>query len=110
MCLLIVEERKTLEGFRKEYEGVIKKSKTIETHVKSALQDLQAFQLKKQHRLNELDTVVVLKMHQLYYCNDGRNLQNISSCLVFPACTRASLSHRIGELIKEKHQEKQLFR
>lgn len=51
------EERRGLEALRKELDSMRKKLKSMESHVKSALGDLQAFQLKKQQRLNELDQV-----------------------------------------------------
>ena len=89
----------------------MKKAKTMEVHVKSALQDLQAFQLKKQQRLNELDANVVLKLHQiLHYMSSGEPPYNVAQCLVFPASARIHLSKRIGELVHEKQQEKKRYK
>ena len=88
-----------------------KKAKTIESHVKTALADLQAFQLKKQQRMNELDQVVVLKLHQFFYCQSGgRPPINVSPCLVFSAPMMTHLTKRIGELVSEKHKEKKRYR
>lgn len=96
---------------RKEKDSLSKKAKTMESHVKTALQDLQAFQLKKQQRLNELDSIVVLKLHQiLHYHGNGEPPTSVSQCLVFSDSARKNLSQRIGELVQEKHQEKKRYK
>ncbi len=53
----LTEEKKVLDMQRKELDSMNKKAKSMENQVKTALQELQAFQLKKQQRLNELDQV-----------------------------------------------------
>ncbi len=105
------DEKRSLEMGRKELEGMKKKAKTMETHVKSALNELRAFQLKKQQRLNELDQVAVLALHQiLYHQPEGEPPSSIASCLVFPAPTLYHLSRRIGELTTEKQEEKRRYK
>ena len=107
----IAEEKKALEMQRKELEGMKKKAKTIESHVKTALNELQAFQLKKQQRLNELDQVVVLSLHQiLRHGPNGEAPTSIAPCLVFPASSLYHLGKRIGELTVEKQQEKKKYK
>lgn len=107
----IADEKKSLDSMRKELESMKKKAKTMETHVKSALSDLQAFQLKKQQRLNELDQVAVLALHQLlYHQPNGEPPSSIASCLVFPASSLFHLGQRIGELTTEKQQEKKRYK
>lgn len=96
---------------KKEVEGLKKRTKTMESHVKTALSELQAFQLKKQQKLNELDQVVVLHLHQLlYYQYGGQPPANVTPCLVFPASARVRLAQRIGELAVEKQQEKKRYK
>ncbi len=96
---------------RKELEAMKKKAKTMESHVKNALNDLQAFQLKKQQRMNELDQVAVLALHQiLYHQPGGEPPSSIASCLVFPATELHHLGRRIGELTSEKQEEKKRFK
>ena len=96
---------------KREVEGLKKKAKSMESHVKAALGELQAFQLKKQQKLNELDQVVVLHLHQiLYYQYGGDPPTNVTPCLVFPASARVRLARRIGELAVEKQQEKKRFK
>ena len=108
---LSVEEKKSLDGLKREFDGLMKKAKTVDAHVKSALQDLQAFQLKKQQRINELDSIVVLRLHQiLHYQTGGEPPVNVAQCLVFPASARDHLANRIGELVQEKQHEKRRYR
>eukprot|EP00731_Ephydatia_muelleri_P023978 Em0016g249a len=103
----ITEEKKTVENMRKELDAVRKKVKTMESHVKTALGELQAFQLMKQQRLNELDQVAILRLHQvLYFASRGEPHKSIAPCLVFPASVRQRLMQRIKELEVERQQEK----
>ncbi len=107
----INEEKRALEVGRKELEAMRKKAKTMESHVKNALNDLQAFQLKKQQRMNELDQVAILALHQiLYHQPAGEPPLSIASCLVFPATELHYLGCRIGELTTEKQEEKKRFK
>ncbi len=107
----MVEDKRGLDSQRKELEGMKKKAKSMEGQVKSALSDLQAFQLKKQQRLNELDQVVVLNLHQmLHYQSNGDPPTSIVPCLVFPASALYRLRQRIGELTLEKQQEKKRYK
>ena len=71
----------------------------------------QAFQLKKQQRLNELDQVVVLRLHQLLYHRPGGSPpSSLAPCLVFGASMLLRLTERIGELSVEKQQEKRKYK
>ena len=107
----MLEEKKGLDLQRKEVEAMKKKAKSMEAQVKSALSDLQAFQLKKQQRLNELDQVVVLNLHQLlHYLPGGDPPASIAPCLVFSASSLFKLRERIGELTQEKQQEKKRYK
>lgn len=107
----LVEEKKALDAQRKELEALRKKAKAVESHMKTALADLQAFQLKKQQRLNELDQVAVLRLHQiLAFRPGGEAPTSIASCLVFPASALHDLTQRIGELAVERQQEKKRYR
>jgi WD40 repeat protein len=108
---LLTEEKKLLDNLKKERDSHMKKSKTVESHVKNALQDLQAFQLKKQQRLNELDAIVILRTHQiLHYHGNGEPPTSVSQCLVFSDTAMKGLSQRITELGVEKQQEKKRYK
>ena len=105
------EAKRSLDMQRKELDGMRKKAKSMESQVNTARQELQAFQLKKQHRLNELDQVVVLGLHQLLHCHEnGEPPSSIASCLVFSASVLHQLGQRIEELGHEKQQEKKVYR
>ena len=107
----ITEEKKGLDIQRKDLEGMKKKAKSMESQVNSAHSDLQAFQLKKQQRLNELDQVAVLCLHQLlHYQPHGEPPCSIAPCLVFPASALFQLGQRIGELTQEKLHEKKRYK
>lgn len=108
---LVAEEKRGLDAQRKELESLKKKAKSMETQVRNALSDLQAFQLKKQQRLNELDQVAVLCLHQLlHYNQDGEPPTSIAPCLVFSAPALYQLGNRIEELTLEKQQEKKKYK
>ena len=107
----IAEEKKALESQKKELDGLKKKAKTMDVHVKTALGELQAFQLKKQQRLNELDQIAVLRLHQiLHHGKEGEPPKSIGQCLVFPAPALHNLGRRIGELTTEKQHEKKRYK
>ncbi len=108
---MVADEKRGLDTQRKELEGMKKKAKSMESQVKSALGDLQAFQLKKQQRLNEFSQVAVLSLHQLlHFLPEGEPPLSIAPCLVFPASALHRLGQRIGELTQEKQQEKKRYK
>uniref|UniRef100_A0A1I8JLC0 Cilia- and flagella-associated protein 44 n=1 Tax=Macrostomum lignano TaxID=282301 RepID=A0A1I8JLC0_9PLAT len=101
----LAEERKTMEALRKELEGLQKKARAVETALAQAEKELEAFQLEKQSKLNELETVVVLRLHQILHHENGHLPQDISNCLVFERSALLQLKRRISELQEEKHQQ-----
>ena len=108
---MVAEEKRILEAQRKDLEAMKKKAKSMESQVKTALSDLQAFELKKQQRLNELDQVAVLSLHQLlHYLPGGEPSTSIAPCLVFPASALYRLGQRIGELTQERLHEKKKYK
>lgn len=68
------------------------------------------FQREKQQKLNELDVVVVLKLHQIQYVVNSVLPQDLSQCLVFNSPGLVRLQNRIKELEKEKAEQKRLYR
>ena len=67
-------------------------------------------QREKQQKLNELDVVVVLRLHQIQYMLNSALPQDLSQCLVFNSPGLIRLQHRIKELEKEKAEQKRLYR
>jgi hypothetical protein len=63
----IAEEKKLVEAFKKDGDQASKKEKTIQSALEIAEKDLTAFQLDKQRKLNELPTIVPLRLHQIHF-------------------------------------------
>lgn len=63
-------------------------------------------QLEKQQKLNELDVVVTLKLHQIQYMINAVLPQDLSQTLVFESNGVNRLQHRIKELEHEKQLQK----
>ncbi|XP_022324096.2 cilia- and flagella-associated protein 44-like isoform X1 [Crassostrea virginica] len=100
------EEKKNNDGLKKDIESNNKKLKVVDSALKAAQNDLEAFQLEKQQKLNELDVVVTLKLHQIQYMINGILPQDLSQTLVFESHGVTRLQHRIKELEHEKHMQK----
>ena len=56
-----VQTRSLIRAF---FQALVKKEKVIDTGLKATDQEQLAFQAHKQAKLNELDVVISLKMHQ----------------------------------------------
>jgi hypothetical protein len=67
-------------------------------------------QLEKQQKLNELDVVVSLKLHQIQYMINGILPQDLGQTLVFESNGVTRLQLRIKELEHEKHSQKKYMR
>lgn len=102
----LTEEKKNNEALKKEVESLNKKSKVIDSALKTAQNDLEAFQLEKQQKLNDLDVVVTLKLHQIQYMINGVLPQDLGQTLVFESNGVTRLQQRIKELEHEKHLQK----
>ncbi|VDP27820.1 unnamed protein product [Schistosoma curassoni] len=61
----MTEEKKTLDILRKDLDIFTKKQRVVETTLKQAQNELDAFQLEKQRKLNELEIVVILRLDQI---------------------------------------------
>ncbi|XP_019642802.1 PREDICTED: cilia- and flagella-associated protein 44-like isoform X3 [Branchiostoma belcheri] len=98
----LAEEKKAQDVLKKEYETLTKKARIMDSALKTAEGDLEAFQLEKQQKLNELDVVVPLRLHQVEHMYNGIVPNDLSPCLVFTASAMGNLQHRIKELQQEK--------
>ncbi|XP_022090775.1 cilia- and flagella-associated protein 44-like isoform X2 [Acanthaster planci] len=107
---LLAEEKKIAEGLKKEVDALTKKQKVIDSGLKTAEADLEAFQLEKQQKLNELDVVVTLRLHQVEYMVNGAVPQDLSQVLVFNNASMARLQHRIQELKEEKTAQRRHYK
>ncbi|XP_021372219.1 cilia- and flagella-associated protein 44-like isoform X2 [Mizuhopecten yessoensis] len=106
----LTEEKKNNEALKKELDSFNRKAKVIDAGLKTAANDLEAFQLEKQQKLNELDVIVTLKLHQIQYMLNGQLPQDLSQTLVFESNGVVRLQQRIKELEHEKHAQKKHMR
>ncbi|XP_029636432.1 cilia- and flagella-associated protein 44-like [Octopus sinensis] len=102
----LMEERKNQEAFKKDMDALNKKAKVINTSLEKAQNDLEAFQLEKQRKLNELDVTVTLLLQQIQYTVGKKFPNDISKALVFRNNQILQLNNRIKELQAEKNQQK----
>ncbi|KAG5450601.1 Cilia- and flagella-associated protein 44 [Clonorchis sinensis] len=100
----IGEEKKALDLLKKDAEAWTKKQRIVEAAQKQAQAELEAFQLEKQRRLNELDTIVILRMDQIEYHQNSSVPSDLSSGLVFERMNMCLLRQRIRELQEEQKQ------
>ncbi|KAF6778001.1 hypothetical protein AHF37_02391, partial [Paragonimus kellicotti] len=102
----ISEEKKALDLLKKDLESWSKKQRIVEAAQKQAHSELEAFQLEKQRKLNELDTVVILRLNQIEYHLNGSVPADLSAGLIFERCNLDILHQRIRELQDEKKQQR----
>ncbi|KAJ3125750.1 Cilia- and flagella-associated protein 44 [Physocladia obscura] len=98
----LVEIQKAVETFKKENDTLIKKEKVIDTALRSSESEIQDFQTQKQRKLNELDVIVPLRLHQIQYLENNALPQNLSQALIFVNNGLYKLKNRIKELQQEK--------
>ncbi|KAK3285967.1 hypothetical protein CYMTET_6449 [Cymbomonas tetramitiformis] len=103
---VISEFQKSIDAFKKEKDALAKKQKTIEAALKQIDKEITEFQKEKQNKLNAIDVVITLKMHQMEYLVDGKLPDDLTQGLVFSNGALRRLKARIKELIQEKAQLK----
>ncbi|OCT93590.1 cilia- and flagella-associated protein 44 [Xenopus laevis] len=106
----LAEEKKIVDNLKKEYDALSKKIKTLELSLSQAEAELEAFQREKQRKLNELDVVVPLKLHQVDYLVNGEIPGDLSQALVFTNQSLENLQQRIRELQLEKVEKRDLYK
>uniref|UniRef100_A0A7S1SJP0 Cilia- and flagella-associated protein 44 n=1 Tax=Tetraselmis chuii TaxID=63592 RepID=A0A7S1SJP0_9CHLO len=99
---VIAEFQKGIDNLKKEKEQFSKKQKVVESSLQKINQDIIEFQKEKQGKLNEIDVVVTLSMHQMEYLVDGKLPYDLSNALVFSNTELEKLKSRIKELDQEK--------
>uniref|UniRef100_A0A8C7N0F8 Cilia- and flagella-associated protein 44 n=1 Tax=Oncorhynchus kisutch TaxID=8019 RepID=A0A8C7N0F8_ONCKI len=107
---LLVEERKTADNLRKECDSLIKKKKVVHGSLKAAEGDLELFNREKQQKLNELDVVVPLRLHQIEFVSNGAVPCSLAPALVLNTVALGGLQERIKELQVEKSEQRDLYR
>ncbi|NWT53134.1 CFA44 protein, partial [Erythrocercus mccallii] len=106
----LAEEKKVAAGLKKEYDALAIKAKEIETNLDKTNGELEAFQWEKLHRLNELDVVVPLRLHQVQCLVDGEMPRDFSKTLVFTNQSLQYLRKRIVDQRNEKRMHREIHR
>ncbi|KAJ3102122.1 Cilia- and flagella-associated protein 44 [Phlyctochytrium planicorne] len=99
---ILAEIQKVIETLKKENDGLIKKEKIIDMALRNTEAEIQDFQTQKQQKLNELDVVVPLRLHQVQLLEKNAIPQDLSQALVFVNDGLIKLKSRIKELQQEK--------
>ncbi|XP_062376877.1 cilia- and flagella-associated protein 44 [Sardina pilchardus] len=107
---LLAEEKKMADGLKKECDALAKKAKIVQTTLQAAEGDLELFNREKQQKLNELDVVVPLRLHQIEFLVNGTMPRRLGSALVLNTAPLGRLQSRIRELQQEKSQQRELYR
>ncbi|XP_064878214.1 cilia- and flagella-associated protein 44 [Oncorhynchus nerka] len=107
---LLVEEKKTADNLRKECDSLVKKEKVVHGSLKAAEGDLELFNREKQQKLNELDVVVPLRLHQIEFVSNGVVPCSLAPALVLNTVALGGLQERIKELQVEKSEQRDLYR
>jgi len=122
---LSAEYQKTIGLLKKENDTHVKREASINTALAAIEEEIQAFQSEKQSKLNELDMVVMLKMHQIQYMNseqtglppataDEEGAPSLQTALVMTTQQLEKLAARIVELADEKkglkRRQKEIFK
>ncbi|KAI6658873.1 Cilia- and flagella-associated protein 44-like [Oopsacas minuta] len=97
------EDKKSLELLKKDSENSVKKARVMDNAVKNAKSDLENFQLEKQHRLNELEVLVLLRISQILVGKPNSDPPpNLKNTLVFSESNLNRLNMRAGEIREEQ--------
>ncbi|XP_076020168.1 cilia- and flagella-associated protein 44 [Genypterus blacodes] len=105
----LVEERKCAEVLTKDRDALIKTEKVVQSSRKAAESDLELINKEKQQKMNELDVVVPLRLHQIEFLTNGSVPKDLSSALVLDWTELNRLQERIKELQIEKSQQRDLY-
>jgi hypothetical protein len=90
---------------KKENDSLIKKEKIINQSLATAETEIQEFQSLKQQKLNELDVVVPLRLHQIQWVENRALPADLSPSLVFVNEGLQKLKNRIKELQQVKFHD-----
>ncbi|NWU36537.1 CFA44 protein, partial [Hylia prasina] len=106
----LAEEEKVAVDLKKEYDVLAIKAKEIATSLDKTNRELEAFQWEKLHRLNELDVVVPLRLHQVQCLVDGEMPRDFSQTLVFTNQSLQYLQKRIVDQRNEKRMQREIHK
>nr|CAD7399612.1 unnamed protein product [Timema cristinae] len=103
----VTEEKREMEGLKKEFDTVSKRLKTVEVALKESQEELEAFQRKKQQKLNEVDCVVQINLDQIQNIDGERGFLHFKDTLIFSKKALTQIQARPKELERERRQLKE---
>ncbi|XP_028274026.1 cilia- and flagella-associated protein 44 [Parambassis ranga] len=106
----LAEEKKIAEALKRESDALAKKEKLVKGNRKAVEDDLELINREKQQKINELDVVVPLRLHQIEYVTDGSMPSDLSQALVLNKSELNRMQQCIKELQAEKLQQKERHR
>ncbi|XP_077352722.1 cilia- and flagella-associated protein 44-like [Festucalex cinctus] len=107
---LLAEEKKNAEQLEKECDTLVKKMKSVKISLKAAEDDLEEVNREKQQKMNQLDVVVPLRLHQIEIDISRQEPSDLSSALVVTRMELQRLQERVKELAVEKNQQTEVYR
>uniref|UniRef100_A0A8D0ARD3 Cilia- and flagella-associated protein 44 n=1 Tax=Sander lucioperca TaxID=283035 RepID=A0A8D0ARD3_SANLU len=106
---LLVEEKKSAEALKRECDTLVKKEKLVKSSRKAAEDDLELVNREKQQKMNELDVVVPIRLHQIEFITNGSVPCDLSPALVLDMKELNRLQERIRQLQAEKSHQRDLY-
>ncbi|XP_062543886.1 cilia- and flagella-associated protein 44 [Armigeres subalbatus] len=104
------EENKTLNETIKTMEGFKMKLVYVESRLNDKKRELLNFRREKQARLNDIDTLVILKMDQMQYFRTETEFYDIENSLLFNNEKLMKLYARVSQLAMETLETKRKHR
>ncbi|XP_053266653.1 cilia- and flagella-associated protein 44 [Pleuronectes platessa] len=105
---MLAEDKKCVEALKDECSALVKKEKLGKSSRKIVDDDLELVNREKRQRMNELDVVVPLRLHQIEFVVDGSVPSDLSEGLVVDRVELARLGQRIKQLQVEKAHQRDL--
>lgn len=106
----ILAREKELEAFQLDHEVISEKFVKAKRQFEDFITKLIALRRQKQELLNDVDTVVVLKMDQMQYFKNQEEFENVESTLLFNNHNVTRLYSRVGKLALETIEAKRNHR
>ncbi|XP_061733169.1 cilia- and flagella-associated protein 44-like [Nerophis ophidion] len=104
----LAEEKKRAEVLERECDTLIKKLKLVQNSRKAAEEDLEKVNREKQQKMNQLDVVVPIRLHQMEVDISGPLPLDLSRVLVLDKKELQHLQERVVELELEKSQQREV--
>ncbi|KAG7498622.1 cilia-and flagella-associated 44 [Solea senegalensis] len=104
---LLQEEKRRADALKEERDVLVKKQRTVKVSVTAAENDLELIHREKQQKMNELDVVVPLRLHQIEFISDDSLPSDLSEVLVVDRTELDRLQRRIEQLHLEKNQQRE---